>query len=170
MASEARLNGVRTTSGNDSPLIFHHGFVGGSAKEAEKNHQSYANEDHWGVKYDPNAKLAKKISLGNLFKRYHVPCEVDMVDIDIQGAEFSLLSYGTIGFLTKRIRRVHVGTHSNKTAALRGMFLRHGWKLVWDFTKTYISNTGTGMWGPVVFGDGALSFLNTKQIECEGPT
>eukprot|EP00747_Dinoflagellata_sp_TGD_P115062 gnl/TRDRNA2_/TRDRNA2_172063_c0_seq1.p1 gnl/TRDRNA2_/TRDRNA2_172063_c0~~gnl/TRDRNA2_/TRDRNA2_172063_c0_seq1.p1 ORF type:complete len:455 (-),score=47.25 gnl/TRDRNA2_/TRDRNA2_172063_c0_seq1:89-1453(-) len=169
----AQLNNVRYTSGKASPLQFHHGFIGGFAQAADALRTLFTRD--WGIEPDFNSKPAAQISLPALFQLYDLPCEVDMVDVDIQGSEYGLFDMQTISFLTTRVRRVHIGTHlkdkpgSSPNNAIIKMFKRNGWKAVWHFDKT--GNQGGSsftQFGPIRFGDGVLSFLNTKPLACTG--
>ena len=54
---------------------------------------------------------------------------IDYLDLDIQGYELDALQEpGLMELLRKRVRRIHVGTHSNQGhATLKRLFTQHGW-------------------------------------------
>ena len=57
------------------------------------------------------------------------PEVIDYLDLDIQGYELGALQEpGLMELLGKRVRRIHVGTHSNRIHAIvKRLFTQHGW-------------------------------------------
>src|ERR1700681_3662366 len=54
--------------------------------------------------------------------------KVDFLDLDVQGEEFRVLS-ASIMDVTKKVRRIHIGTHSTEIeAGLRQLFAAAGWR------------------------------------------
>jgi len=160
----ARLNGVTSAPGPESPMHFHCGYVGAQGKSFEKNQQS----DYfrlWGLQGHKNSTPSAPISIQELLEIYEVPCAIDMVDIDIQTSEYVLFSSpAVIELLTSRVRRVHIGTHGQNDTLIRDVFSTHGWTKTWDFPAQGIETK----FGPVEFGDGVLSFVNQKEkLSCD---
>jgi hypothetical protein len=87
-----------------------------------------------------------------------LPC-VDFLDMDIEGQELPLIR-SSIEEMDTRVKRVHVGTHSTGIEAeLRQIFCQHGWRCLQDYP---ISTRTETPWGPVDFGNGVQSWLNTR--------
>jgi hypothetical protein len=72
------------------------------------------------------------IKLGSILARYPM---VDLIDLDIQGAELDVLS-PAVGELDARVRRLQIGTHSPSIeVGLRRLSSAHGWQLLHDFAQ-----------------------------------
>ena len=166
-----------------SSLHWHTGYVTGSS-ELSKNERQKAQlnvkvyEKVWLTGRGDN-QTVPALSLAQLFRHHRVPCFIDMVDIDVQGAEYGravqrlgahendaesttgLLNARTIALLTKRVRRVHIGLHGAEAddEALLRAFGTQGWRLNWYFPKGGGFPTNTSF-GPVWFADGVASFTN----------
>jgi FkbM family methyltransferase len=84
---------------------------------------------------------------------------VDLIDLDVQGAELEVLAAG-ITTLDARVRRVHIGTHSEAVEnGLRQLFAAHGWTLHQDFRCNSVAPTP---YGEIRFGDGVQSWINHR--------
>ncbi|MBI3723930.1 FkbM family methyltransferase [bacterium] len=84
---------------------------------------------------------------------------VDLLDMDIQGAEFDALK-GNMDRLNALVKRVHIGTHSHEIEQnLRDLFTRGGWRSHYDFRCQRPSETP---YGTVTFGDGVQSWINAS--------
>lgn len=84
---------------------------------------------------------------------------VDLLDLDIQGAELVVLS-AAIGRLNARVRRAHVGTHGAVPGVedgLRELFTKHGWSCQHDYATGAVVDTP---YGQVEFADGVQSWIN----------
>jgi FkbM family methyltransferase len=82
---------------------------------------------------------------------------VDLIDIDIQGAELQVLSAAAED-LDRKVKRIHIGTHGHEIeAGLNSLFARLGWHCLRSFPCASSSPTE---WGPIVFQDGVQSWLN----------
>jgi hypothetical protein len=82
---------------------------------------------------------------------------VDLIDLDVQGAEFEVLEAAAEA-LDRRVKRIHIGTHGrNIEAALRSLFGRPGWKCRNLFPCH--SSVATD-WGLISFQDGVQTWLN----------
>jgi len=91
---------------------------------------------------------------------------IDLLDIDVQGAETDVLG-AAIGVLDTRVRRVHIGTHSAQIEdSLRTLFERHGWEKVNDYSCHGRTQTP---YGDVQFGDGVQTWLNPRLRPGPGP-
>ena len=59
---------------------------------------------------------------------------VDLIDMDIQGAEADVVE-ASRDLLDQRVKRVHIGTHGGDIEArLRAAFAGMGWHCHYDFT------------------------------------
>lgn len=82
---------------------------------------------------------------------------VDLIDIDIQGAEVDVLT-AAIDRLNERVRRIHIGTHSTEIEErLRTLFHTHGWTNLNDYPCQQRAATP---YGEIAFGDGVQTWLN----------
>jgi hypothetical protein len=82
---------------------------------------------------------------------------VDLVDADVQGAEAEIFEAAGDA-LDAKVRRVHIGTHGPELEErVRRFFTSRGWQCHFDFAGGGLRETP---WGPVLFEDGAQSWLN----------
>jgi len=84
---------------------------------------------------------------------------VDLLDLDVQGAELVVLS-AAIRRLNARVRRVHIGTHGAVPGVedgLRELFTKHRWTCRHDFAAGTVVDTP---YGQVEFADGVQSWIN----------
>ncbi len=82
---------------------------------------------------------------------------VDIIDMDIQGAEGDVVE-ASIDLMSERVKRVHIGTHSHDVEdRIRKVMTEAGWHKVWDFSCGATSITP---YGAVAFQDGVQSWLN----------
>jgi len=82
---------------------------------------------------------------------------IDFLDSDSQGAEGAMVA-NSIVFLTDRVRRVHIGTHSTEVEAVcRDTFRAAGWRPVWDFS---LGGEHETPFGPCNFEDGVQAWVN----------
>jgi len=94
------------------------------------------------------------ISLPTLLRELAV---VDLVDLDIEGAEADVLTSARDD-LRHRVKRVHVGTHSpDQEARLRELFTELGWRPVWDFAGEGVRSTP---FGDIEFQNGVQGWVN----------
>jgi FkbM family methyltransferase len=82
---------------------------------------------------------------------------VDLLDVDIQGAEADVLEpAGDV--LGERVKRAYVATHDRASEErLRALFLELGWTCAYDFPGAGPAETP---WGRIMFEDGAQLWLN----------
>jgi FkbM family methyltransferase len=87
---------------------------------------------------------------------------VDLIHVDVQGAELDVLRAGEWE-LDEKVKRVCVGTHSRQIEeGLRSLFRSLGWKPMRDIPC--FSSTETE-WGVMSFNDGVQSWLNPSWEE-----
>jgi len=189
----ASLNSV-ITSTRDHSLTFHAGFVGdgrpmtaGMQDAANKNRQDFG-KNMLGIRRPGKVQSnGTAESLEELFARYNMPPCVDMVDIDVQGSEYTeggSIFAGDVNMrvVTSRVKRVHIGLHGDdqQDRALINKFKRYGWSVHWQFPqrmfKFYTDKNGNRRhkmwdhpvndtrWGQVLFSDGVLSFVNNAAL------
>lgn len=86
---------------------------------------------------------------------------VDLLDMDIQGAEAAVVE-SSLDLLDRRVRRVHIGTHSQAIEErLRVAFRRLNWIPIWDFPLNAESPTP---FGTIRFRDGLQSWINPRPL------
>jgi FkbM family methyltransferase len=84
---------------------------------------------------------------------------VDLVDMDLQGAELELIENAAALF-SRKVRRVHIGTHGSQIEdKLRRIFQSEGWTPQWDFPLQTRVETE---FGPVFFNDGVQGWINPR--------
>ncbi len=84
---------------------------------------------------------------------------VDLIDMDVQGAEADVIENG-IDVLNQKVRRVHIGTHNHEVEdRIRKVMTKHGWANIWDFACHGERDTP---FGRIVFQDGVQSWLNPR--------
>ena len=87
--------------------------------------------------------------------------KVDLIDLDVQGEEFRVIS-SAIEEITRKAKRLHIGTHSKEVeTGLRRVLRKYHWKCQADYTCGSTSETP---WGPVQFGDGVQSWVNPSLV------
>ena len=125
------------------------------------------------------------MTLAQTLSLYNFPCVLDLVDIDIDGAEYARIrgdrtseglfnSTETVDLLSERAKAVHIGLHDfwfasthtsgrncgSAPAANRDIveqFETRGWRVRHLYPSCSRTNTE---FGPVEFGDGVLSLVN----------
>jgi hypothetical protein len=84
---------------------------------------------------------------------------IDLIDIDVQGAEFDILAAAPKP-LAQKVKRVHVETHDDQVHANIVKFFRAlGWKPHFLFHGNSADKTP---WGQRDFQDGSQSWLNPR--------
>jgi FkbM family methyltransferase len=87
---------------------------------------------------------------------------VDLLDMDIQGAELDVITEG-IKALNERVRRIHIGTHNSiAEKGLRRIFSDNGWLNMWDYK---CNNTNETPYGSIFFQDGVQTWVNPAMGE-----
>ena len=82
---------------------------------------------------------------------------VDLIDVDIQGAEADALE-PAVEALTSKVKRVYVATHDpHNEERLRTLFGGLRWTSVYDYPAAEESETP---WGRILFEDGAQVWVN----------
>jgi len=82
---------------------------------------------------------------------------VDLIDIDVQGAELEVLEPVSQA-LDEKVKRIHIGTHgSGIEEGLRSLFSRLGWECVNYFPSFSSPQT---RWGKIPLHDGVQTWLN----------
>jgi methyltransferase FkbM-like protein len=99
---------------------------------------------------------ARAVSLTSLLQRFE---RVDLIDLDVQGAELDVLRAAATE-LDRKVRRVHVGTHSlENEVGLREVFRGLGWISRNDYS---LQATHPTPYGEISFGDGVQTWINAK--------
>jgi FkbM family methyltransferase len=84
---------------------------------------------------------------------------VDLIDMDIQGAEADVIE-ASVDLLASRVKRIHVETHSKEVEVrIRSTMDNLGWTKTWDFTLASRSETP---FGPVDFEGGVQGWINPR--------
>ena len=92
---------------------------------------------------------------------------VDLIDLDVQGAEFDVLA-SAIDLIDQRVRRLHIGTHSPQLEEqLRQLFSAHGWQNINDYPG---QSTAQTPYGAIQFGDGVQTWVNPVVLGADAPS
>jgi len=99
-------------------------------------------------------KFVSAVTLGDILGPLH---RVDFLEVDIQQSEGEAIPL-FIGLLTRKVRRVHIGTHGAKIhGQLRALFARAGWDIVFDYAPDTLHQTELGAF---TTSDGILTARN----------
>jgi FkbM family methyltransferase len=122
--------------------------------ERRRGFRSLLRRRHPSPNADRAVELVRAVSVRTVLLELD---RVDLLDVDIQGAEADALEpAGEV--LNTRVRRVFVATHDRANEErLRALFAGLGWTSVYDFPAGGISETP---WGRVMFEDGVQLWLN----------
>ena len=100
----------------------------------------------------------RSISLASILEDFE---RVDLIDMDVQGAEFDVLDAAAEA-LERRVRCVHVGTHNESVEnALRDLFGTLGWECRHDYGCRGSHETP---YGTIKFNDGVQTWLNPRLV------
>jgi hypothetical protein len=84
---------------------------------------------------------------------------VDLIDMDIQGAEDTVIP-PAMEMLDRRVKRIHIGTHrADIHSGLWDLFFEHEWACEFDYAPFGTHDTA---WGQFETMDGILHFSNTR--------
>lgn len=98
----------------------------------------------------------RAVSLSALLEPLH---KVDLIDLDVEGAELQILEVGA-SQLNAKVKRVHIETHSHEIeSGLRSLFARLGWQNLCDYPCHGEVETE---WGRIVFQGGVQSWINPR--------
>jgi len=108
------------------------------------------------AKAEVRVKKVRSISLRTLLGPLD---RVDLIDLDVQGAEADVLE-SAAEELDGKVKRVHIGTHGTEIEArLRRLFQGLGWQQLNDYPSGSQSDTP---WGVISFQDGVQSWTNPR--------
>ena len=106
--------------------------------------------------WDGRTLSVRGITLDSILHR--LP-RVDLVDLDVQGAELDVLG-ACIERLDAQVKRIHIGTHgADIESGLREVFGGRGWQLVNDYPSQSRSATP---YGEIEFQDGVQTWVNPR--------
>lgn len=84
---------------------------------------------------------------------------VDLIDLDIQGAEAAVLE-SAADVLAAKVKRVCVGTHGHDNEArVRKLFGGLGWRCDYDYPGNGVADTP---WGRILFEDGVQIWVDPR--------
>jgi len=101
-------------------------------------------------------KRVKMITLSSILAKHKI---VDLIDLDVQGAELDIIQESIVG-IDQKVKRVHIGTHNKAVEeGIRKLFNSYGWKCNYDYTCREKNSTS---WGEMYFDDGVQSWTNPR--------
>jgi hypothetical protein len=107
-----------------------------------------------GQDFPGEIKIVSAVTLADLLGPFDV---VDYLESDIQQSEIVVFP-PFMGVLKRKVRRIHIGTHgSDVHAALRGLFEKEGWEIVFDFAPNSKFDSALGSFST---NDGVLTVRN----------
>jgi FkbM family methyltransferase len=87
---------------------------------------------------------------------------VDLIDMDIQGAELRVLE-AAAQEVDDKVKRIHIGTHApDIEQGLHSLFGRLGWRCLRSFSSGTSADTE---WGAISFQDGVQTWLNPSYLD-----
>ena len=102
-------------------------------------------------------KRVKTVSLSTLLRPLD---RVDLVDLDIQGAELLVLDAAS-NQLTQKVKKVHVETHNpNVEVGVRQLFQGLGWEKLNDYSGG--NRESPTPWGIIKFQGGCQTWINPR--------
>src|SRR6185369_6694892 len=103
---------------------------------------------------EQKAELVPCISLQTILSSCEI---VDLIDMDVQGAEYQVVAV-SIKEISAKVKRIHIGTHEKTIEDnLRLLFKSMGWVNIYDYS---VGSSTQTKFGPVTFGDGVQSWRN----------
>jgi len=114
----------------------------------------YGGPADWYGQAIGGSSQVRAVSLNTLLKPLKF---VDLIDLDVQGAELKVLQ-ASADELQRKVKRLHIATHSPEVeTGLRDLFTRLGWTKLRDYSMTTVSKTDYGV---IPFQDGIQTWLN----------
>jgi len=107
-------------------------LAGSDQSATQYGHRAIDEQMHaeWRKLPDLTFRPVASVSLDDLFAKHE---RIDLVDMDVQGAEHDIVAAG-IDVLNSKVRMLHVGTHSREAeAGLPSVLERHGWLNAFSF-------------------------------------
>jgi len=102
------------------------------------------------------AVRVRTVRLPDLMRNFQL---IDLVDLDIQGEEYRVIS-AALEELNQKAKRLHIATHAHDLEdALRRLLRRHGWKCLADYACQRRNRTP---WGRIRFVDGVQRWINPR--------
>jgi FkbM family methyltransferase len=158
-------------SGHEQPLPFLIGSPGGAERPHEWYGQALADwageivsrDGGWyggfAVRVHENGWRSIDPPVVTIREILSKVTQVDLLDMDIQGAEYEVLAFA-MDAVNAKVRRVFVATHSRELdEKIRRLFSGCGWEceMAYPCGETSVTN-----WGPVSFCDGIQVWLNPR--------
>jgi len=104
-------------------------------------------------------RQVRAVTLGHILKTRE---RVDLIHLDVQGAELAILRTG-MDDLNSKVKRVQIGTHSRSIEqGLRDLFWRDGWFNLNDYAS---GSTEQTPWGEITFVDGVQTWVNPHLVK-----
>ncbi|MBM3492198.1 MAG: FkbM family methyltransferase [Alphaproteobacteria bacterium] len=117
---------------------------------------SIAMGDACATKFD--VRFVNAIPLADLLRPLS---HVDLLDMDIQGAEVEVLG-SAMAAIDAKVKRAHVGMHGQDLHdATRALFVERGWRPVFDFAPQTVHRTSGGAFETQ---DGILAFGHLRLL------
>lgn len=122
-----------------------------------KPEESYAQAiAEASIAVSESVQRVKAVSLNHILAQVD---EVDLIDADVQGAEFAVFR-SAMDAMNRKVKRVHIGTHSSDIEQeLRSLFRQHSWYKLNDFAQQATVSTE---WGEITFDDGVQTWINPR--------
>ena len=109
-----------------------------------------------GYEFDAVLRFVSALTLADLLAPY---ARVDYIEADLQQSE-SVVFPPAMAALTKKVRRVHLGTHGAELhQAMHTLFQAHGWDILFSFAPNRRHDTA---FGSFELTDGILTAVNPK--------
>jgi hypothetical protein len=122
----------------------------------QKNYKTYAGKKLIAYPDGWDGIEAQQMTIDYFTAKYEM---IDIMDLDVQGEEFNAIN-SSIGEINKKVKRLHIGTHSKEIEnSLFELLTKHGWKCLNNYHSLKINDTP---FGPIRFVDGLQSWINPR--------
>lgn len=146
----SRTYGAAIQSRKGIPTIWSHGLRGYIRSLVDRSAKRAENKCR--------PEKVKVVSLSKILTKIDI---VDLIDMDIQGAEYEVVAEA-ISLMNNKVKRVHIGTHSESIEQqLHEIFSKNGWTEIFNFG---IKTKATTEFGDIKFSDGVQSWLNPRLV------
>jgi FkbM family methyltransferase len=140
--------GASVVSGDAVPTIWSHGLRGWVRSLMNRSNKRGRNEIR--------PEKIRSIKLSEILAELS---HVDLIDMDIQGAEYGVVEE-SMECLNRKVKRIHIGTHGSELETkLRAAFQANGWINIHDYGTQTVASTP---YGEISFADGVQSWLNPR--------
>jgi len=149
--------GMPQINNEENPTLWYGQSISKDYEQQEKvSKNQYFGHDVIEFKSKWRAIKISTISLEDMLQRDET---VDLVDMDIQGAELEVIE-NSIEIINKKVKKLHISTHSRENdKKIKAILAKNKWRKNFAFKCFSLNLTKNGI---ILFNDGHQSWDNTK--------